>query len=122
MSFTDPPDEPPEVDEEARRLMQEKAELLEHAAHKIGLHATSIVLGFATNPETGQPGGLVLMANFAIGDLAFNDRVQDPAKDAVSDELAKIEHDFTIQQIEDLRDRMRGSDGTDTGEADSTEA
>lgn len=128
MSFADDPEEAPEFSFELRNALQQKGEELEVAAHKIGLHATSITMGQALDPHTGQPGQLVLMGQFQIGELAFSDRVQDPEGAAHNDEFARMQHDMTPDteatraSLEALRARMRGeSDGPAT-EEDATEA
>lgn len=129
MSFTDDPEEePPEMSFERRQELQAKADLLEAAAHKIGLHSTSTTLGAAVDPETGQPARLVLMMQFAIGDLAFTDRVQDPRQAVANDEIAKIEHDLTPDtadtraSLEALRERMQKKGNNGPEEANPPEA
>lgn len=98
----------PEIPEERLAILREKSEEISAGAEKLGLYSQGMQLGAAVDSVTGENAQLMIVGTFAIGDVAFSDRVQHPDKEAVNNELAAIETDLVRDAIEtdEIRQRL----------------
>lgn len=101
--MTDP--SPEEFPHEQLEKARAAAEKLEDAARQIGLYLKITDYGIVEG-EDGSP-QVAIIANFLIGDLAWSDRVQDPAAEADMDQVAAMETALMREKAQELRDRMR---------------
>lgn len=107
---------PKDVPEEKLRDL---VEALSDEARKLGLYQ----LGFGFTADSGddedlpgEPVRHLLVMQFAIGDIAFSPRIQDPETDKVNDEFRKIESDSVEDEIEAIRRQyLQGDEEKDEG-------
>lgn len=104
----------PEIPEGRLALLREKSEAIAAAADKLGLYSTGMQLGAAVDPVTGDNAQLMIVSTFAIGDLAFSKRVQQPEQEAVDNDVAGMETDLMRERLEELRRGLLGGTSEET--------
>lgn len=111
-------DQMPDPEEEARKaaeqfeeLFRSKVDGVEAAARRCGLHVHDLGLTLGPridhDPITGehtmdgmQP---VMVGNFAVGDAAWSDRIQNPQQDSTEAEFRKMAVEAEKEKFEETR-------------------
>lgn len=114
-------DERPELTPEQEQQLKERTEALEASARKIGLYVEHAVPMMVPTPFGMKP---AIAMHFALGDVAFQTRIQDPEQDAFNREFENLTTDMTNNDFLDVRERMKknveaGRDPLDDGDDDA---
>lgn len=95
---------PSELPEEELIRARQLVGALDDGASKIGLYPKQAQIGITDDGRT------VVIMDFRFGELAFDDRVQDPAGETERDEFRALENDIVreagIDAFLELRDRL----------------
>lgn len=107
----------PEPNEELSSLLNSLGSELTDSARKLGLYAEHVSVGVTGNvpPDSikdieslkkvveGDDGEVLVMVTFAIGDVAYSKRIQDPEQDEIDDQVRTMLPD----PAEELREKIR---------------
>lgn len=110
-------EETPEPNEELSNLLNSLGSDLSDSARKLGLYAEHVSVGVTGNvpPDAvkdldslkkvieGDEGDVLVMATFAIGDVAYSKRIQDPEQDEVDDQVRMMLPD----PVEEIREKLK---------------
>ncbi len=92
------------------------AEQIGQVAQKLGLYQEGYEIGCASRPDAGGDDELrmVVISMFAAGEVAFSDRVLNPAEADLDDEFIVIKNELEAQDFEayrqGLEDKLKGDD------------
>lgn len=95
-----PPNDP---NEEYYEKLAPVIEKLQEEARKIGLYVSAAFLQPDPMTIPGEKTEPRIIVTFAVGDVAFSDRVQNPEQDEVEDQFRGIEHGMVRDQVEEIK-------------------
>lgn len=99
------PEDPEKILEKYQELFRSKIEEVEDGARKVGLYMREggMTLGPDFETQSLQP---VMVLNFSVGDVAWSDRVQNPAQDTTESEFKKMAVQMEKDKFEEMREEM----------------
>lgn len=128
----EPEDEMREQMRKYEQVFRGKTDDVEAAGRRCGLYVRDIGLSMAPNTELDEDGdqGMamrpVMVLNFSVGDVAWSDRIQNPAQDTTEAEFRKMAVEAEKEKFEETRAELErrlreGKDllGGDDDESDS---
>lgn len=109
MSYAEPhdPDDPMPFDHEAVRRAIENVET---AGRHVGLHMERATPALPAQPDP-DGGPVLIVADFAVGDLAFTDRVLHPAVEEDNKAVRVMEVDADLGSLAEFKRRLQRERG-----------
>lgn len=86
-------------------FFREKMEVVEDVARKMGLYVRDAGMTVMPDFASGGP-RKAFVANFTVGDVAWSDRVQNPAQDATESEFRQLAAQAEREKFEEMKAEM----------------
>ena len=96
-------------DPETEEAVRASLSLLGDGARRCGLYMESASASLSSPDEAPQPP--LIVASFAVGDIAFTDRVLNPPVEEVNKAVRTMEVDADLDRFNDARRRLAAGEG-----------